>query len=135
MTTLDSNLTGREWGYKIDGRRLYLFELNSDDEWVPPTYSVTNGLKLRYRASDSVFVDSSGFDDNTSPDEDSIVNVKDAYKDVIVFYVLHRINEHMEDFKKSDYYLRRAREVLAKVENAKVPGPWVSIPPRPYRIV
>ena len=131
MTT--TNLQTRKWVYKIRGKYLYLFEIDSNEDLVPPESAVTDGLKIQYATGDKVFVDSSG-DDDTSPDESSYINAPDSFKDAIIAFVKSRLAEDEEAIDRAEYWRRKYRIEFSRANEAQNPGPRVVVPIRPFAI-
>lgn len=120
-----------KWGYQIRGRKLYLYQLNSDYEWVKPSLSIDLGLKIEYTTGGKVFTDSSGFSEDTSPSEDSYLNCSDALALAVTDYVRAKLADIAGDITKKEYYLTKFREGVSKARNA-INGPRILMTKRPY---
>lgn len=129
-----STIYDQTWGYKIYGTYLYLFELDDDDSWVAPTEDITDGLKIIYTAGENVFVDSSGYADDTAPTESSTLNCSDTECNAVIAYVRARMAEQEKDFKAKEYWDKEFDVKLARAREALQPGVRVAVTSYPYAI-
>ncbi len=124
----------QDWGYKIYGTFLYLFELDDTGAWVAPTDDITDGLKITYIAGENVFVDSSGNADDASPSETSVLNCSDTECNAVIAYVKARLAEEKKEFKEMEYWDRQFDVKLARAREALQPGIKVAVTSYPYAI-
>ena len=146
---MSDNLKTKAWAARVKGKILELYEIDADGDLVPPTLDVTDGLKIEYTTGDKVFVDSSGFDDNTSPSPSSYLNCRDSEAQAVISFVRARLAEESFDnqvepkFRKSyqqasislkEFWDKDFMEKLTEASDAISPPPKVAVPQYPFAI-
>lgn len=104
MSTIDRN-----WGWQRSGVNILLYEINGDDKFIPPSLDVTDGLKIEYISGGKVFIDSEGFSDDSSPDENSILNCQNSICYAIIYYIKARLAEAKIETAQDSVSLMRYR--------------------------
>lgn len=118
------------YSFSIRGKYLYLYELDNNDNYVPSTTTITDGLKIEYLTGDDVFVDTNGNPVST-PDEDSIVNISDNYKESLLEYIRAKLTD---DINLKEYYKRNTETELAEAGSVYKASPKRVITAYPYAI-
>jgi len=116
--------------YVIKGKYLYLYEIDEYNNFVPPTVDITDGLKIEYLSNEDVFIDTNG-NPVSSPDEDSILNINDAYIESLVEYIKSKLTD---DVNLKEYYKRNTETELAEANSATKASPKRVISVYPYAI-
>ena len=138
---MSDNLKTKAWAARVKGKILELYEIDADGDLVPPTLDVTDGLKIEYTTGDKVFVDSSGFDDNTSPSPSSYLNCRDSETQAVISFVRARLAD--DQFSESaepkflqikEHWDRDFMEKLTEASDAISPPPKVAVPQYPFAI-
>jgi len=126
-----TNLKSWKWGYQIRGRKIYLYALDYYNRWVAPQLDIANGLKISYTTGSKAFVDSNGFSDDSSPDEDSILNCSDGLARAVIDFVKAKKAEDEGNQGLYLEYMRRYREKVSKTRDA-IKGPRRVVPQYPF---
>jgi len=129
------------WAFRIKGKLLELYKYDSDYDLVAPADDVTDGLKIEYTTGDKVFVDSSGFDDNTSPTPSSYLNCRDSEAHAVISFVKARLADDNFDKTGDPKYLQ-IKEIwdkdflikLTEASEAMSPPPKVAVAQYPWAI-
>lgn len=136
---MSDNLKTKAWAARVKGSILELYELDADGDLVQPTLDVTDGLKIEYTTGDKVFVDSSGFDDNTSPTPSSYLNCRDSEAQAVVAFVKARLAEDQFDktgepkfLQTKEFWDRDFLEKLTEASDAISPPPKVAVSQYPF---
>lgn len=131
----DTSLKTRNWAYFVKDDTLYLFEIDGNNNYVAPELSVTDGLKIEYVTGDNVFIDSNGFANDSSPDEDAIVNARDSLVYAVIDYVKGKIAEDIDkDPRMAEFWFTKFRNKYLEGRGAMVASPRIAIPRAPYAI-
>lgn len=130
MSTIDRN-----WAWQRRGSSILLYEVDSDDNFIPPSLDITDGIQVEYISGDKVFVDSSGFSEDSSPDENSYINARDSVVYAIMDYVRSKLLEEVDkDVRKSEFYLGKFYQKFAEAERKIETSPTIVIPRKVYSI-
>lgn len=129
-----STLTGRRWAFQRRGDDIYLYEIDSDKNFIGPSLDITNGLKVEYIGGDNVFLNTDGERDNTSPDEDSTVDASDGIVLAIIEYVRAKLAYSAGNSKLHDYHMKLFNQELSKANDGLKSSPHIAIPKGPYAI-
>ena len=138
---MSDNLKTKAWAARVKGKILELYEIDADGDLVPPTLDVTDGLKIEYTTGDKVFVDSSGFDDNTSPSPSSYLNCRDSEAQAVIAFIKARLAEDQFDetadpkfLQTKEFWDKDFMEKLTEASDAISPPPKVAVPQYPFAI-
>lgn len=142
----DESLQSTTWAYQIEGNVLFLYKINDvDSAYDEPDLDVTDGLKIEYITGDKVFVDSSGFSEDSSPSESSYLNARDS----VVYAIIEFIKGKLEEDKalatdnpdkkalhqrNAEFYYKKFKEKYYQAVNAMHTKPHVAVPRYPYAI-
>jgi len=143
----DTSLQTKEWSYQIVDRFLYLFKIDktTTDYYVAPDLDVTDGIKVEYVSGDKVFVDSSGFSEDSSPTEDSYINAQDSMVYAVIEFVKGKLYEDMavkeNDVNKkamlmriSEVHMKNFKVKYHKAKSAMQGGVRVAVTHSPWAI-
>ena len=138
---MSENLKTKDWAVRVKGSVLEVYELDSDKDVIPATLDVVDGLKIEYTTGDKVFVDSSGFDANTSPTPSSYLNCRDSEMQAVISFVKARLAGDRFDDSGEDKFLlienKWDRDFLVKLTEARdaiSPPPKQAVPVYPFAI-
>ena len=127
----DTALIYKEWGYVMLHNDILLYELNNQNEWVPPQTDITGGLKVDYHTNDAVFVDSDGFT-VSSPTEDSYVNIPDGYIESLIAFMRKRRAEETNQIKEMLFWEMEFNKRFNRANRSMVDGTRAVKPRAPY---
>lgn len=138
---MSENLKTKVWAARVKGDVLELYEVDAVGDLVPPTLDVTDGLKIEYTTGDKVFVDSSGFDDNSSPSPSSYLNCRDSEAQAVISFVKACLAGDKFDETADPKFLQIKKnwdmdfmEKLTEASDAISPPPKVAVPQYPFAI-
>lgn len=122
--------------YKISGRTLELYEVDTDGEIDDPISALTDGIRIEYFTGKKVFVTTATgvVSDDTSPDEDSFINLTDSYMPAILDAVRARFAEWSGNVKDMEYWDHKFEVDFAKADEAYLGHTKMAIPRYPYAI-
>ena len=94
------------------------------NQLIYPDEAITNGLRFEYTALEKVFVKEdpqstvdSSLTEDTSPSEESHVNLNRMRSLAVVDYIKAQINETKGDFQMKEYYMREFYKKLGDSES------------------
>jgi hypothetical protein len=129
MSTIDRN-----WAWQRKGKNIIFFEIDSSDNYIPPSTDVANGLMIEFVSADKVFVDSDGFSEDSNPTENSYVNVNDALVYAVIEYVNAQLKRDANDIKGAKECEDRFLKKFRKAQDGLTTQPNIIMVPRVYSI-
>ena len=110
------------------------------NQLIYPDEAITNGLRFEYTALEKVFVKEdpqstvdSSLTEDTSPSEESHVNLNRMRSLAVVDYIKAQINETKGDFQMKEYYMREFYNKLGDSES-NMRSVSINFPASPFSV-